>query len=147
MKPVGVQLGTIVVEGKRVDRELAANGFYQREHLKKGTFFGPERMARTVGPLTHQLLEAPRIWLSDGKPKMRVRRAGGGFCAIPVFLDGVPMSGDIESPDSYINSSEVKAMEFYSNANDAPVTVKTRFGTVFIRDKAVGCGVLLLWTK
>lgn len=148
MKPIGVQLGTIVVEGKRVDRELAANGFYQRERLMKGTFFNPERMARNVGSLTNVLTEAPRVWISGGKPVIRMR--GGGFCGIAVFLDGNPMTGPIASPDSYIISTEVKAMEFYANDADAPVTIKTRLGTMFIRGKnelSGGCGVLLLWTK
>jgi hypothetical protein len=146
MKPAGVQLGTIVIEGKRVDRELAETGFYQRERLMKGTFFGPERMARTVAPLSYTLMDAPRVWLRNGKPQMRVRGTDR-FCGIHVFLDGVPMTGDIESPDSYINSSQVKAMEFYGDPRDAPVTVKTHFGNVFIRGKENGCGILLLWTK
>ena len=44
MTPSGVTLGTIVVEGKKLDARLWKTGFYRRAKAGMGTFFTPEQL-------------------------------------------------------------------------------------------------------
>lgn len=152
MKPLGTQLGTVVVEGKRVDQELAANGFYQREKMRAGTFFTPERMARNEASLSTLVTEVVGVRILGGVRGRipTVRRPDGAQCAMFIFVDGqlYPEANQV-GIDALVNEQQVKAIEVYKNLDDAPFIIKGRLGNVFIKSqtKMGNCGIILLWTE
>lgn len=168
LAPVAIQLGTIVIEGKSLDRDLWAKGFYKRADLGNGVFFTPEQMAKTQASLGTIMQTVPSMTVARRKGGVTVpmARVGGGisgpsYCAMNVFLDGIylPWATDV-GIDAVVNQRDVKAMEVYNSPSlvpnrisglAGPQTMAT--GNFTINDvgspggNSGECGAILIWTK
>ena len=165
MVPNAVTLGTIVVEGKTLDRDLWMKGFYKRKDLGRGYFFTPEQMAHTKISLSTLMSEVPSVSLATlrGNTRVPVARVGAGvagprYCAMNVFLDGQYLSYATQMGiDNVIAQQDVKAIEVYNRPSEVPHTISGigGFGSagVAISNPAFAgagfgeCGVILLWSK
>lgn len=61
MTPNETTLGTVVIEGKKVDLALFQNGFYTRQKNADGYFFPPERLEKTAAALSTMMNEIPSV--------------------------------------------------------------------------------------
>jgi hypothetical protein len=165
MVPNPITLGTVVIAGKTLDRDLWMKGFYKRQHLGRGYFFTPEQLARTSTSLSTLISEVPSVTLAVGRGNTRVPLARAGtsvfgprYCAMNVFVDGQFLKFAAEEGiDNVIAQRDVKAIEVYSRASQVPNAIGgiAGFGTsgVAISNPAFAaggtseCGVILLWSK
>jgi hypothetical protein len=116
---------------------LVRTGFYDRlDRRRSGAFVGefitPEELElRAVGRITSVLAGKPYVQVANG------RVWGRGGCRMNVFLDGKLM-GD-NTPDDYVGSHEVMAIEIYPSTANAPAEL--------IPVTANGsCGIVAFWT-
>lgn len=154
-----VALGTVVIEGKTMDRQLWQSGYYKRKTLGDGVFFDPERMRMTAANLSTIMQEVPqvRIQVSRGGARVPVARVFGVICALNVFLDGqyLPWATEV-GIDNVIAQQDVKAIEVYPRkmpawlrggtgtaSNAAGITVNG----VTMGGANIECGAILLWSK
>jgi hypothetical protein len=165
MVPNAVSLGTIVIEGKTLDRDLWMKGFYKRQDMGRGYFFTPQQMAHTKISLSTLMTEVPSVALMTlrGNSRVPVARVGGGvggprYCAMNVFLDGQYLSWATQvGIDNVIAQQEVKAIEVYNRPSQVPNAISgiAGFGSGGVAISNPGfaagglgeCGVILLWSK
>lgn len=76
MTPSGVTLGTIVVEGKRMDAHLWKAGFYERSKLGMGTFFTPEDLEHRGSTISGLIAEVPSVTIERDQRNRAAARAG-----------------------------------------------------------------------
>ena len=163
LAPTAVSLGTMVIEGKRVDRQLWENGFYKRERAGSGVFFSPERLEHTAASVGTLMNEVPSLRLdrTRGNSTALARSPDGmSYCKMNVFLDGVYLRWATDAGlDNVIPRDEVKAIEVYNRADMVPNVIKglagaqagspyagTRNGGS-IGDGYKECGAILIWSK
>jgi len=165
MVPNAVSLGTIVIEGKTLDRDLWTKGFYKRKDLGRGYFFTPEQMAHTKISLSSLISEVPSVSIRTlrGGTRVPLAQVGGGiggprYCPMNVFLDGQYLSYAPQMGiDNLIAQQDVKAIEVYNRPSEVPNAIDGLggFGSsgVAISNPAFAaggmseCGVILLWSK
>ena len=147
--PAAVSLGTIVVEGKRLDIDLYRNGFYRRRNLGRGVYMDEGRIARapSLGTAANEVAGV-RVERGTGGISIPTARAGTSimgpsYCVMSVMLDEVylPWVEDI-GLDAIIPQSEVAAMEVYRSANMIPGMVLGKFPP-----QKSECGLIMLWSK
>jgi hypothetical protein len=163
--PSAVTLGTIVVEGKTLDRALWRDGYYKRKSLGDGVFFDPERMNKTAANLSTLMQEVPRVQIQTMRGGVRVpvarRMAGIGgavLCPLNVFLDGkyIPWATQV-GIDDVIAQQDVKAIEVYparipaslrpGGAGSQSASSGFSIGGVEMGSANVECGAIMLWSK
>ena len=166
--PVAVQLGTMVIEGKTLDRALWNTGFYQRRDSGRGHYFDNEffdRSEMSLGGLLEGVagIRVNRGTSGRGGPVPMGRLANGGLCNLDVYVDGnyIPWATQT-GIDDVINRDDVLAVEVYSSAMDKPPVIVGRggaggvgsIGTVQLNGARMEigsafaeCGALLVWTK
>ena len=167
--PLATQLGTIVIEGKRMDRALWNTGFYQRRDRGTGHYFDAEYMKRfntSLGGLLENVASVrvergPSHQGGRGGPVPMGRLANGNLCPLNVFVDGnhIPWAS-MTGIDDVISRDDVLAMEVYPRASEMPATIVGRGGasggmgsfnlqgaTVHSGGGFVECGAILIWTK
>ena len=164
-------LGTVVIRGKAVDRDLLANGFYKRATSAQGYFFSPERMQKTQVSIGTMLNEVPQLRLGRTKGNVVVPMAAGStgtvgtlYCKMDVFLDGVFVPWATETGiDDVVAQYDVKAVEVYPRESSIPPQLRgvaptqtvaqlNDLGTIRAEGQPLGtgnvqCGAILLWTK
>jgi hypothetical protein len=164
LTPVTVTLGTVIVEGRRMNLELMKQGFYQRQKLGMGKLFDPEYLEHFGGTLPGLLHGVPGLTIE--RDRNRRAQAYGKFgatpCAMNVFLDGqfIPWATEV-GIDEIAGARDILAVEVYPR----PVEVPANFGgirtsatartaiqtTPGLNLRAAGaspdCGALLIWTK
>ena len=65
--PIATNLGTIIVEGRRMDKALWQTGFYQRQATGTGQYFDDDARAARSAPISHDRDAQRRLWqLSEG---------------------------------------------------------------------------------
>jgi hypothetical protein len=116
MTPSDVTLGTIVVEGKKVDARLWKTGFYQRAKLGMGTFFTPEQLEHRGSTISGLIAEVPSVSIDRDRMNRAapMGRFGGGWCQMNVFIDGqlARWATDV-GLDDVLPKSEILAVEVY----------------------------------
>jgi hypothetical protein len=157
--PTVVELGTIVVEGRTLDRRLWTAGYYDRAALGHGTYLGPEELGRHSS-LATALRMVPSVRMSrapDGRA-MAFGPTGTGVCPLDVHVDGVLVRWANEvGLETLVGPGEVQAVEVYARASQVPAMLRTVGGvagtggvpnaTGVANDGPVDCGALLVWTK
>jgi hypothetical protein len=169
--PVATQLGTIVIEGKAVDRALWNTGFYQRRDGAMGQFFDAEYMKRyrtSLGGLLENVAavrvqRGPSNQGGRGGPVPMGRLPNGDACPLNVFVDGnlIPWASTT-GIDDVVGRDDVLAMEVYPRASEMPATIVGRGGSTGVGSIGtfnlqgaslqygggfVECGAILIWTK
>jgi hypothetical protein len=116
---------------------LSRTGFYDRMERRRsgaivGEFITPEELElRAVGRITSVLTGRQYVQVANGQ------LFGRGGCRMNVFLDGKLMEDN--SPDDYLGSHEVMAVEVYPSTASAPAEL--------IPVTATGsCGIVAFWT-
>jgi hypothetical protein len=164
--PISVQLGTIVVQGKRLDKTLWQTGFYKRQDTGRGVYFDDETLRHYQGSIATLIGTANSVYVeraSNGVAVAYGRLPSGASCPLSVFVDGNYLSFANEiGIDDVINRDDVLAVEVYPRASEMPsriaglggTTGVGSIGSVNIQGAAIGtgqvyaeCGVILLWTK
>jgi hypothetical protein len=168
MTPSDVTLGTIVVDGERVDSQLWQTGFYQRSKTGTGTFFTPDDLKHHGGTVSGLIAEVPSVriqWDIRGRAGA-IGRFGAKECPMNVFIDGalVRWAGDV-GLDQVLPKDDILAVEVYPRAAFVP-SVLVGSGTVAGASSASGisggksantmltsqgqrsdCGAIFFWTK
>jgi hypothetical protein len=148
LRGVVVKMGAYVPELSAMevvsarDAGLERVGFASRKRLSAGGYFlTPEQIeSRKASRFTDLLTTIPSIRVSGsmGQTVVTPTRGAGGSSCVSLVVDGSKWDqlapGDI---DSFLQSSEVSAIEVYSS------------GTVPIEFTSVGrdCSVIVVWTK
>jgi hypothetical protein len=153
--PVAVTLGTVVVEGRTMDKDLWNQGFYKRMNgATIGAFFTPERLAHSSVNVSTLISEVPRVRMTVGRGGVAVATApykgGTEYCTLSVVIDGVAFSSSFIAQvgiDNLVNVSEVKAIEVYLTAGRIPNVLAGRGGVGFGGSDGVECGTIIVWTK
>jgi len=165
LEPSIVELGTVVVEARRLSTRLMRVGFYQREKLGLGTYFGPDYLAKHGGSFGSLMSEVPSVGVARRSNGLAIPMgpAGGlgGQCPLRVFLDGtyIPWAAQV-GLDGVIAKDEVLAVEVYPRAAEVPARVSGIGAAVGAEGEAaapggvpirgigsVDCGAVLIWSK
>lgn len=165
LTPLAIQLGTIVVEGRRLDKTLWQTGFYQRQQTGAGQYFDDEYFRRYQISLGTVVSSVPNVFLdrkSNGVTLALGTTANGTGCLLNVFVDGRNVPFATEGLDAVVNRDDVLAVEVYPRASEMPARIAGRggmtglgaIGTVQLRGSALtagptsgDCGAILIWTK
>ncbi len=144
MSPHVVELGAIVVEGKRMDLHLWRNGFYTREERGLGTYFGPEYLALHSGSMTSLLSEVSSVQVDRATfgREIVLGRYAGDWCELDVFLDGAYVRGasSFGGLDRIVDKRDVLGIEVYPRRELIPTSIsRTAVSGV--------CGAIVIWTK
>ncbi|HEX2600676.1 MAG TPA: carboxypeptidase regulatory-like domain-containing protein [Gemmatimonadaceae bacterium] len=173
--PVAVAIGTVVVEGRVLDKDLWDKGFYKRMNgATTGTFFTPERLANSSVNVSTLISEVPRLRIAQGRGGVAIPKApykgGSDYCTLSAVIDGVAFSSsfvDQVGIDNLVNISEVKGIEVYLKAGRIPNMTVGRSGTQSIANgmnssvgaeagsqgvafggsDGVECGTIIVWTR
>lgn len=166
LTPLAIQLGTIVVEGKRLDKTLWQTGFYKRRDAGAGTFFDSDYMDHFHAGLSSLVSTIPSVRLTRTN-NMSVpvgKLPDGNECMLNVFVDGVRFPFiDNTGIDEIANAEDVLAVEVYPRASETPIRISglgganghgqlgtvniQRPGTFEMGSTAGDCGAILIWTK
>jgi hypothetical protein len=165
LTPLAIQLGTIVVEGKRLDKTLWQTGFYQRQQTGNGHYFDDDYFRRHQASLGTVVTEVPKVFLerkNNGTAIALGTTANGTGCLLSVFVDGHLISWADQGLDAVVNRDDVLAMEVYAHASQMPARIAGKggmngvglIGTVNLRGLTLAqgpttgdCGAILIWTK
>lgn len=164
--PLPIELGTMVVEGKRLDKTLWQTGFYQRQAVGLGQYFDNLYLSRFQASLANLIGNIPSVSVDRNSTGVAVaygKLPNGGSCPLSVFLDGNYIAWARDAGlDNVINRDEVLAIEVYPRASDVPATIAGKggmsgvgsIGTVNVRGQQMQagqvyaeCGAIMLWTK
>jgi hypothetical protein len=164
--PIVQELGTMVVEGKRLSKALWQTGFYKRQDGGRGAYFDDSYMknfkasiATLVGTVSGVNIDRG----SNGVAKAYGKLPNGSLCPLSVFVDGNYISWATQlGIDDIINREDVLALEIYPRASEMPSRIAGmggmsgvgNIGTVNIQGASVQgggtfaeCGAVLIWTK
>jgi hypothetical protein len=164
--PLAIQLGKIVVEGKRLDKSLWQTGFYQRQQTGMGHYFDDMYLKRYQASIATLIGTVPSVFLdraSNGTAVALGRLANGSTCPLAVFVDGnfIPWARDL-GLDNVVNRDDILAVEVYPRASEIPAKIAGKggmsgvgsIGTVNIQGSTIQagqvyaeCGAVLIWTK
>lgn len=164
--PVAIQLGTIVVEGKRLDKALWQTGFYQRQLTGRGTYFDDNFLRSFGGGIGTLMLNVPTVRLaraSNGSALAVGKLPNGSDCPLNIFVDGnvIPWATNA-GIDDIVSRDDVLAVEVYPRASEMPARISGlggtgglgTIGTVNLQGASMqsnsstsDCGAVLIWTK
>jgi hypothetical protein len=164
--PISVQLGTIIVEGKRLDKTLWQTGFYKRQNTGRGTYFDDQMLKHYQASIATLIGTVSSVYLeraNNGTAVALGRLPNGSSCALSVFVDGNFLSwAGTMGLDDVVNRDDVLAIEVYPRASEMPSTISGlggasgggTVGTVNLQGAAMQsgltfgeCGAILIWTK
>jgi hypothetical protein len=131
LTPLAIQLGTIVVEGKRLDKTLWQTGFYQRQQTGNGHYFDDDYFRRHQASLGTVVTEVPKVFLerkNNGTAIALGTTANGTGCLLSVFVDGHLISWADQGLDAVVNRDDVLAMEVYAHASQMPARIAGKGG-------------------
>ncbi|HEU4629883.1 MAG TPA: carboxypeptidase-like regulatory domain-containing protein [Gemmatimonadaceae bacterium] len=158
--PSATELGTIVVNGRKMDTRLLESGFYDRQKVGSGTFFDPDDLEHHGGSMDALLREVPSVRVSRDihNRSVALGQFAGGTCRLNVFLDGILIrwAAD-EGLDMMVNKRDVLAIEVYPRPVQVPAIFagylsESQGGLPLPGGGASGgggasCGALVIWTK
>ncbi len=166
LMPIPQELGTMVVEGKRMSKALWQTGFYKRQDGGRGTYFDDAYMQHFKASVATLIGTVAGVNVDRGGNGVAVaygRLPNGSLCPLSVFVDGnfVPWARQM-GIDDVINRDEILALEIYPRASEMPARIAGlggtngvgSLGTVNIQGASVTtgqvfaeCGAVLIWTK
>ena len=124
--PNAVQLRTVIVEGRAFDGQLWDAGFYQRERVGSGRFYGPELLERFGGATIGTLLrETPRLMIDRrNNQEFAYGPVAGSRCQLNVFVDGrfarEAMGRGAMGLEEIVPRPDIYAIEVYPTSNAVP---------------------------
>ena len=124
--PNAVQLRTVIVEGRAFDGQLWDAGFYHRERVGSGRFYGPELLERFGGATIGTLLrETPRLTIDRrNNQEFAYGPVAGSRCQLNVFVDGrfarEAMGRGGMGLEEIVPRPDVYAIEVYPTSNAVP---------------------------
>ena len=124
--PNPIQLRTVIVEGRAFDAQLWDVGFYKRERVGTGRYYGPEFLERFGGASLGTLLrETPRLMIDRrNNQEFAFGPLAGARCQLNVFIDGrfarEAMGRGALGLDQLVSRPDLYAMEVYPTANSVP---------------------------
>jgi hypothetical protein len=132
---------TVTESSRRLLRNRAMDGFYERQRRGWGHFIGPNEIERlrpwSATSVLHAAAGVRVHYGRTGGIGITMRGARGLPCGPTLFLDGSPLPfGDL---DAWVPGTAVRAVEVYSRA----LYVPAEFATVMNPD----CGVIVIWTS
>lgn len=159
MTPSSVTLGTVVVEGKRMDAHLWKAGFYERSKLGMGTFFTPEYLEHHGSTVSGLIAEVPSVMIARDQRNRAAAMGpfGAGRCRMNVFVDGALVRwADEVSLDDILPKDELLAVEVYPRAALVPSalvglapasTSSPGRAAITSQGQRSDCGAIFFWTK
>ncbi len=166
LTPLAIQLGTIVIEGKRLDKGLWQTGFYKRRDGAAGTFFDADYMSHFHAGISSLISAIPSVKLTRrNNASVPVGKLpDGNECLMNVFVDGIRFPFiDNTGIDEIASTDDVLAVEVYPRASEVPIRIsglggsggQGQLGTVNIQRPGTfemgstsgECGAILIWTK
>jgi len=164
--PIVQELGTMVVEGKRLSKALWQTGFYKRQDGGRGAYFDDSYMKNfkaSIATLVGTVSGVNVDRASNGVARAYGKLPNGSLCPLSVFVDGNYISWANQlGIDDIINRDDVLALEIYPRASEMPSRIAGiggmsgvgNIGTVNIQGASVQgggtfaeCGAVLIWTK
>ena len=164
--PIALELGTIVVEGKRLDKNLWQTGFYRRQELGNGAYFDDTYLKTFEASIASLMSTVSSVYVdrsSNGVAVALGRLPNGASCPLSVYVDGNYISWAREQGlDDVVNRDDILGIEVYARASEMPARISGlggatgtgAIGTVNIRGGSVQggqvfgeCGSILIWTK
>jgi hypothetical protein len=173
--PAATQLGTIVIDGKRLDKALWQTGFYQRRDAGMGHYFDADFMSHWHSGMANLAGSVPTIQVarkSNGVAVAQARLGSGQTCNLNVFVDGVLIPWATSTGfDDIIRPEDVIGVEVYPRAAEIPARISGlggtqgigSIGTVSLKSALgssdtgapsgqigggfIECGAMLIWTK
>ena len=165
MTPSDVTLGTIVVEGQKLDARLWKSGFYHRQKLGSGTFFAPDFLEHHGSSLSGLIGEVPgvRIQRDIRARATAIGHFGGKECSMNVFIDGTlaRWASDV-GLDAVLSKDDILAVEVYPRASFVPSVLVGSSSDVSgtsgssasssntmmtSQGQRSDCGAIFFWTK
>lgn len=166
LTPIAIELGTMIIEGRRMDKTLWQTGFYQRQQLLGGGQYFDDSYFRThqitLGTVLSEVTSVYVDRQSNGNGIALGKMPNGSRCAMSVFVDGHFISWADQGVDAVVNRDDILALEVYPRASQMPTMIAGRggkdgggsIGTVNLKGSAgmsgptTGeCGAILIWTK
>jgi hypothetical protein len=165
LTPIAIQLGTMIVEGKRLDKTLWQTGFYKRQQTGAGQYFDDQYFKQHQTSIGTVVSNVPTVFLdrkNNGTTIALGRTANGTGCLMSVFVDGNVVPWANEGIDGVVNRDDVLAMEVYARASEMPSRIAGlggmngvgSIGVVNLRSSQLAngittgdCGAILIWTK
>ena len=164
--PIAQELGTMVVEGKRMSKALWQTGFYKRQDTGRGTYFDDAYMEHFKASIGGLLGTVNGVTVDRRGNNIAVaygKLPNGSLCPLSVFVDGNFISWATQMGiDDVVNRDDVLALEIYPRASEMPARIAGlggtagvgSLGTVNIQGASVQtgqeyaeCGAILIWTK
>lgn len=156
MTPSSVRLGTVVVEGQRMDARLWQAGFYERRRLGMGTFFTPDYLAHFGGTISGLLAQVPSVTVERDRQNRATATGpfGNGHCRMNVFIDGAlaRWAPDV-GLDGILARDDILGVEVYPRPAFVPsvlvgsTTSSARGQTMTDQGQRADCGAIFIWTK
>jgi hypothetical protein len=139
LRPPARDLGTVLVQGKRIPRRLEA--FERRRRFGQGYYLTPEQIERRnaiqVSDLLRQMAGVRVTPNSRGQPTVY----GRGQCLMNVLIDGMNIPIDESTPiDGLVTATDVLSVEAYPDGATAPAELMSSA-------RGGGCGVIVITTK
>lgn len=164
--PSAVELGTVVVEGKKRDEALWQTGFYQRKESGRGHYFDEAYLEHFNSGLGSLMASVPSVRVqraSNGIALATGKLANGGDCILNVYVDGnlLPWANQA-GLDDVVNRDDVLGVEVYPRASEMPAKISGMGGGGALGIKSTmnlstlqhnlgssfaECGAILIWTK
>ncbi|HKY96363.1 MAG TPA: carboxypeptidase-like regulatory domain-containing protein [Gemmatimonadaceae bacterium] len=164
--PIAIELGTIVVEGKRINKTLWQTGFYRRAELGNGAYFDDAYMKTFQASIASLMSTVSTVYVdraSNGVAVALGRLPNGASCPLSVYVDGNYISWAREQGlDDVVNRDDILGIEVYARASEMPARISGlggatgtgSIGTVTIRGGSMQggqvfgeCGAILIWTR
>ncbi|HEX6574520.1 MAG TPA: carboxypeptidase-like regulatory domain-containing protein [Gemmatimonadaceae bacterium] len=166
LMPLAIELGTIVVDGKRMDKTLWQTGFYRRAEIGNGTYFDDAYMRNFKAGMASLMSTVTSVYVdraSNGTAVALGRLPNGASCPLSVYVDGNFVSWARETGlDGVVSPEDVLGVEVYPRASEMPARISGlgggrgvgAIGTIDIRGGKIQggnvfgeCGAILIWTK
>ncbi len=134
---ISTHLDTVKVSAPRRSARLA--DFDARRRAGFGLFMTADEIAKRNIPWTGNLFimfQGVDV-VTQGRTSVAIDRREGAGCAMPVILDGIPVSTNLEELPP---PSEIAGIEVYLGPATIPLQYKRR-------RMPYKCGLILVWTK
>lgn len=151
LEPVAVELGTVVINERRLDVGLLRSGFYDRMNTGSGTFFTGEQLERMGHTYTAVLGAVPGVEIAYGAygALVPLGMASGGLgrtkCPMDVYVDGMHVRWARETGiNGVVPKEQLVGVEIYPRNTQVPAQYRQM---ARLADGGIVCGAIFLWTR
>jgi beta-lactamase regulating signal transducer with metallopeptidase domain len=137
IEPTPLPVGGLVVSA------MTESGFFERQRMGIGRFFGPEEIAsvRAVSP-TDLLTTVARVRVLQEQGGSRIVMSGAtGPCGPRIYVDGMLVSAEGRDLDKVLPLNALEALEVYRSAVQVPLQWAAP------APNGSSCGAIVAWTK